>query len=135
MLLCSDGEIKLYIIIIIIILCSWITGVIRISIHTPLLLLHIPNVMKSNVPVSSFLQRIVKSPSTKRQGAYALHVLSLYYSRLHVGLAIAKTVMFHSCYLFFFRKQIFPPIFAKLCHATRYVLKLIMSYGVFIRGP
>jgi len=27
------------------------------------------------------------------------------------------------------------PIFSKLCHTTRYVLKLIMHYGVFIYAP
>ena len=42
-----------------------------------------------------------------------------------IAIAIAKTVMFWSCYLYF-SVQIFDvpgPIFAKLCYTTRHILK------------
>jgi len=53
---------------------------------------------------------------------------SLYYSRPRCR----ETVMFWSCYFFFFSVHRFldvpGPAFAKLCHTTRYVLKYFISY-------
>ena len=41
-------------------------------------------------------------------------------------------VLFFSGHRFF---DVPEPVFAKLCHTTRYDLKLITHYGVFIRAP
>ena len=44
-----------------------------------------------------------------------------------------------SSFVFFtatdFSTDVSEPIFVKLVHTTRYALKLIMSFGVFVRAP
>jgi len=70
--------------------------------------------------------------------AYFVLNTSFDYSRPRVALAITEDCYFCSCYLFFSVHRfvdVVGPIFVKLCHTTRHVLKLIMSYMGVYRCP